>query len=142
MASRLPKSSNLPKPKSIRAKSSERRGKSGDKSSHRVHDSRVTKNRPRKPLKRPDTAIPRDLSIGDSVLVHINNRLGGKTTVWCLATASIKEVKALAALQLGTGPEAMLLKRQGQWPFKDSLTLQDYEIGDNSSIDLEFDTTD
>ena len=35
-----------------------------------------------------------------------------------------------------------MLKRQGQRPLKDGLTLEDYEIGDGSSLDLEADTGD
>ena len=36
----------------------------------------------------------------------------------------------------------MMLKRQGERPFKDFLTLDDYEIGNGSSLDLEIDTCD
>lgn len=36
----------------------------------------------------------------------------------------------------------MLLKRQGECPFRDSLTLEDYGIKDGSSLDLEVDTCD
>lgn len=36
----------------------------------------------------------------------------------------------------------MLLKRQGERPFRDFLTLLDYGINDGSSLDLEIDTGD
>lgn len=35
-----------------------------------------------------------------------------------------------------------MLKRQGERPFEDSLTLEDYEISNGSSLDLEIDTCD
>lgn len=49
----------------------------------------------------------------------------------------------VAAVYLGMRPKAiMLLKRQGERPFEDSLTLEDYEISNGSSLDLEIDTCD
>ena len=36
----------------------------------------------------------------------------------------------------------MMLKRQGERPFKDLLTLEDYGINDGSFLDLEVDTFD
>lgn len=36
----------------------------------------------------------------------------------------------------------MLLKRQGERPFRDFLTLEDYGIKDGSSLDLKVDTCD
>lgn len=82
------------------------------------------------------------MSFGGLILVHVNNRLGIKSAIRCSASDSIKDFKKLVAHQLGVRPDEILLKRQGQRPFKDSLTLQDYEIGHNSSIDLEVDSTD
>ena len=35
-----------------------------------------------------------------------------------------------------------MLKRQGQRALRDGLTLEDYEIEDGSSVDLEVDTED
>ena len=43
---------------------------------------------------------------------------------------------------LGIRPEAMVLKKQGERPLKDVLTLEDYEIHDGSSLDLEVNTCD
>ena len=36
----------------------------------------------------------------------------------------------------------MMLKRQGERPFRDSLTLEDYEVRDGTCLDLEVDTGD
>lgn len=76
------------------------------------------------------------------IRVFINNRLGTKTEIPCSPTDTIGEFKRVAAVYLGTNPEAMMLKRQGERTFKDFLTLDDYEIRDGSSLDLEIDTCD
>lgn len=76
------------------------------------------------------------------IRIFINNRLGNRREILCSPSATIGAFKGVAAKQLGTRPEAILLKRQGERPFKDSLTLEDYEIGDGSSLDFEIDTGD
>ena len=76
------------------------------------------------------------------ILVHLNNRLGRRTAIQCSPQDTVKTLKLLASLQLGTRPEAIMLKRQGQRALKDGLTLEDYEIGNGSSLDLEVDTED
>ena len=48
----------------------------------------------------------------------------------------------MVAAQTGRAPHEIMLKRQGQRPFKDSLTLADYEINNGVQIDLELDTGD
>lgn len=74
--------------------------------------------------------------------VFVNNRLGTRTEVPCSPTDTIGAFKRVAAVHLGTRPEAMILKRQGERPLKDFLTLDDYEIRNGSSLDLEIDTCD
>ena len=74
------------------------------------------------------------------ITVHINNRLGGSTAIQCSPQDKIRTLKVIASLKLGIRPEAMMLKRQGQRALRDGLTLEDYEIGDRSSLDLEVDT--
>ena len=76
------------------------------------------------------------------IIIHLNNRLGIRTAIQCSPQDTIHTLKLLASLKLGTRPEAMMLKRQGQWAFKDQLRLEDYEIGNGSSVDLEVDTED
>ena len=76
------------------------------------------------------------------IIVHINNRLGGSTAIQCFPQDTIRTLKIIASLRLGIRPDAMMLKRQGQRALKDGLTLEDYEIGDGSSVDLEVDTED
>ena len=74
-------------------------------------------------------------------MLYINNRLGRREVIPCSSTDTIGDFKKLAALYLGTKVEAIMLKRQGQRPLKDTLTLKDYEIGNGSGLDLETDTT-
>lgn len=76
------------------------------------------------------------------IVIHLNNRLGRRTAIQCSPLDTIKTFKMLASLQLGTRPETILLKRQGQRALKDGLTLEDYEIGNGCSLDLEVDTED
>lgn len=74
--------------------------------------------------------------------VFINNRLGARTEVLCSPSDTIGAFKRVAAVFLGTRPEAIMLKRQGERPFKDFITLDDYGIGNGLSLDLEIDTCD
>jgi len=39
-------------------------------------------------------------------------------------------------------PHEIMLKRQGERPFKDQLTLQDYGVSNGVQLDLELDTGD
>ncbi|KAI4192910.1 MAG: hypothetical protein LQ346_004090 [Caloplaca aetnensis] len=88
--------------------------------------------------------LPRNKNPATTALVHIfvNNRLGTRLEITCSASDSFGDVKKLVAFQSGIKAEAILLKRQGMRPFKDALTLEDYEIGNGSSLDMEVDTTD
>ena len=50
--------------------------------------------------------------------------------------------KKLVAAQIGRAPHEIMLKRQGQRPFRDTITLEDYEIHNGVQLDLELDTGD
>ncbi|KAH8159007.1 hypothetical protein CIB48_g9240 [Xylaria polymorpha] len=54
----------------------------------------------------------------------------------------VHEFKIMVAARIGREPHEILLKRQGQRPFKDILTLADYEISNGVQLDLEVDTGD
>ena len=58
----------------------------------------------------------------------------------CSPTDSIGDFKKIVAVYSGTKAEAILLKRQGMRPYSDKLTLENYEIGNGSSLDMEIDT--
>ena len=76
------------------------------------------------------------------IRLFVNNRLGSRYEILCSPSDSIGDFKKIVAVYSGMRPEAILLKRQGMRPLKDVLTLEDYEIGDGSSLDLETDTSD
>ena len=48
----------------------------------------------------------------------------------------------MVAMKVGREPHEILLKRQGERPFKDQLTLADYCVSNGVQIDLEVDTGD
>lgn len=54
-----------------------------------------------------------------------------------LTTISFTELfKAQVAARIGREPHEILLKRQGERPFKDQLTLEDYGISNGVQLDL------
>lgn len=55
--------------------------------------------------------------------------------VKCL-TFSAELFKAQVAARIGREPHEILLKRQGERPFKDQLTLEDYGISNGVQLDL------
>ncbi|MCJ1244809.1 hypothetical protein MMC30_002009 [Trapelia coarctata] len=76
------------------------------------------------------------------IIVNVNDRLGTKASIPCLASDSIKLFKAQVAAQIGREPHEIMLKRQGERPFNDKLTLEDYGISNGVQLDLEVDTGD
>ena len=50
--------------------------------------------------------------------------------------------KAQVAARIGRQPHEIMLKRQGERPFKDNLTLEDYGVSNGVQLDLEIDTGD
>ncbi|KAI5864401.1 ubiquitin-like protein [Durotheca rogersii] len=78
----------------------------------------------------------------EMIIVHVNDRLGTKAAIPCFASDPIKDFKIMVAARIGREPHEILLKRQGQRPFKDMLTLADYEISNGVQLDLEVDTGD
>lgn len=76
------------------------------------------------------------------IIVHVNDRLGTKAAIPCFASDKIREFKIMVAARIGREPHEILLKRQGERPFKDHLALEDYGISNGVQIDLEVDTGD
>lgn len=76
------------------------------------------------------------------IIVHINDRLGTKAAIPCLASDPVKLFKAQVAARIGRQPHEIMLKRQGERPFKDQLTLEDYGVSNGVQLDLEIDTGD
>ena len=44
--------------------------------------------------------------------------------------------KAVVAAKIGRQPHEIMLKRQGERPFKDQLTLEDYGVSNGVQLDL------
>ncbi|KAH6997199.1 ubiquitin-related domain-containing protein [Ilyonectria destructans] len=78
----------------------------------------------------------------EMIIVNINDRLGTKASIPCYASDRIKEFKILVAARIGREPHEILLKRQGERPFKDQLSLEDYGVSNGVQLDLEVDTGD
>ncbi|KAM3523306.1 hypothetical protein NHJ13051_005157 [Beauveria bassiana] len=76
------------------------------------------------------------------IVVHINDRLGTKTAVPCLPDDTIGQLKLMIAARIGREPGQIMLRRQGERPFKDPISLADYGISNGVQLDLEIDTGD
>ncbi|KAJ5492884.1 hypothetical protein N7539_001630 [Penicillium diatomitis] len=86
------------------------------------------------------------------IVVHVNDRLGTKAAIPCLASDPISESEQRpnvivfdmirVAARIGREPHEILLKRQGERPFKDQLTLEDYGVSNGVQLDLEVGTGD
>ncbi|KJX94387.1 hypothetical protein TI39_contig4199g00024 [Zymoseptoria brevis] len=85
---------------------------------------------------------PKSTSNEPMIVVNINDRLGTKAAIPCLASDSVKAFKAIVAANIGRQPHEIMLKRQGERPFKDQLTLEDYGVSHGVQLDLELDTGD
>jgi hypothetical protein len=97
----------------------------------------------KKPESAPERAAARPAAGAQGepmIIVHVNDRLGTKAAIPCLASDPIKLFKAQVAARIGRQPHEILLKRQGERPFKDQLTLEDYGVSNGVQIDLEIDT--
>lgn len=95
-----------------------------------------------KPKKKKKPAVPTSASSEPMIIVNINDRLGTKAAIPCLASDSIKAFKAIVAAHIGRQPHEILIKRQGERPFKDALSLVDYGVSSGVQLDLEIDTGD
>ncbi|KAL4929051.1 ubiquitin-like protein HUB1 [Aspergillus undulatus] len=92
--------------------------------------------------KKPKAPAPPPSSGEAMIIVHVNDRLGTKAAIPCLPSDTVGNFKALVAAHIGREPHEILLKRQGERPFKDFITLADYSIGNGVQLDLEVGTGD
>ncbi len=98
---------------------------------------------PAQPSKPPKRPIPIASSSSElMILVTVNDRLGSKTKIPCYASDPIKAFKIMVAAKIGRKPHEIMLKRQGERPMKDFLTLEDYGVSSGVQLDLELDTGD
>ncbi|KAJ5235127.1 uncharacterized protein N7469_004295 [Penicillium citrinum] len=103
-------------------------------------EDREKKEKKEKKKKEKKPAAPQ--SSEPMIVVHVNDRLGTKAAIPCLASDPIKLFKAQVAARIGREPHEILLKRQGERPFKDQLTLEDYGVSNGVQLDLEVGTGD
>ncbi|KAL7789905.1 ubiquitin-like protein [Trichoderma ceciliae] len=76
------------------------------------------------------------------IIVHINDRLGTKSAIPCLPSDTVGQFKLMIAARIGREAGQIMLRRQGERPFKDHITLEDYGISNGVQLDLEVDTGD
>lgn len=69
------------------------------------------------------------------IAITVNDRLGKKVRVLCNEDDTIGDLKKVIAVKTGTRADRIVLKK---WYtiFKDHITLEDYEIGDGSNLEL------
>ncbi|RKF64042.1 putative ubiquitin-like protein [Erysiphe neolycopersici] len=94
---------------------------------------------PVRPLNTAVTTVNNDEPM---IVVYVNDRLGTRAAIPCLASDSIRLFKAQVAARIGRQPHEIMLKRQGERPFKNQLTLEDYGVSNGVQLDLEIDTGD
>lgn len=111
-----------------------------DKFASSTKKSAATKDDGEKPPERAAAPAPSAPAGEPMIIVHVNDRLGTKAAIPCLASDPIRLFKAQVAARIGRKPHEIMLKRQGERPFKDQLTLEDYGVGNGVQIDLEIDT--
>lgn len=101
-----------------------------------------TKDESTKPTKSAPAPAPAPIQANGEPMIEVfvNDRLGTRVKVPCYASDTIKLFKAQVASMIGRHPREIMLKRQGQRPYKDQLSLEDYEISNGASVDLEIDT--
>ncbi|KAI7280143.1 hypothetical protein KC345_g4960 [Hortaea werneckii] len=152
-----------PRPRNTHDRNPERKGTELSRSTHtrtdertRTHDTdpldrtsnpqrdrpRADDSKPKKKKKPSSSSAPAPASGGPMIIVNVNDRLGTKAAIPCLASDSVKAFKAIVAAHIGRQPHEIMLKRQGERPFKDLLTLEDYGVSSGVQLDLEIDTGD
>jgi ubiquitin-like protein 5 len=69
------------------------------------------------------------------IAVTVNDRLGKKVRILCNEDDKIGDIKKVIAVKTGTQADRIILKK---WYtiLKDHITLEDYEIGDGSNLEL------
>ncbi|CAK1356933.1 unnamed protein product [Cercospora beticola] len=117
----------------------EDRRKEGGDAPRSKSDNKDKSEKKEKKEKKPKAA---PVSNEPMIIVTVNDRLGTKAQIPCLASDSVKAFKAMVAAHIGRQPHEIMLKRQGERPFKDVLTLEDYGVSNGVQLDLELDTGD
>ena len=129
-------------------------------------DSKADKDKENHPDKAKKEKKPAPAPTGEPmIIVNVNDRLGTKASIPCMASDPISMYtsplqqptpmgkggkseqrltrwvwvglfKAVVAARIGRQPHEIMLKRQGERPFKDQLTLEDYGVSNGVQLDL------
>jgi len=69
------------------------------------------------------------------IAITVNDRLGKKVKILCNEDDTIGDIKKVIGVKTGTIAERIILKK---WYtiLKDHITLEDYEVGDGSNLEL------
>lgn len=69
------------------------------------------------------------------IAITVNDRLGKKVRILCNEDDTIGDIKKVIAVKTGTKADRIILKK---WytVFKDHITLEDYEIGNGTNLEL------
>lgn len=160
------------RPRSPRREHDGDKNRDGDRNRDRRRDDRDTpredgEKKEKKEKKKKDKKPVLPQSGEPMIVVHVNDRLGTKAAIPCLASDPISKsgimllsghcfgklamvrniprrpanaflelFKAYVAARIGREPHEILLKRQGERPFKDQLTLEDYGVSNGVQLDL------
>lgn len=138
------------------------RQREGDGGREKTEREEKEERKQRKREKREKKAVAAAQSAEPMIVVNVNDRLGTKAAIPCLASDPISLVshpavllasltttcltnlscvstelfKAQVAARIGREPHEILLRRQGERPFKDQLTLEDYGVSNGVQLDL------
>ncbi|KJZ74110.1 hypothetical protein HIM_06559 [Hirsutella minnesotensis 3608] len=119
------------------------RDRAGDRDGgDRVRSPRRTDSAPKEKKKDKKPAAAAVGPGQEMIIVHVNDRLGTKSAIPCLPSDTIGQLKLMIAARIGRESNQIMLRRQGERPFKDILSLEDYGISNGVQLDLEVDTGD
>jgi ubiquitin-like protein 5 len=74
---------------------------------------------------------------GGKIMIHVNDRLGSKTSLLVFPDITIKQLKQKVADKLYKDPHSLLIKK-ASIVFRDQLLLSDYEIHDGYNLELDY----
>ena len=70
-------------------------------------------------------------------MIHVNDRLGSKTSLLVSPDITIKQLKQKVAEKLYKDPHSLLIKK-ASIVLRDQLRLSDYEVHDGYNLELDY----
>jgi ubiquitin-like protein 5 len=74
---------------------------------------------------------------GGKIMIHVNDRLGSKTSLLVFPDITIKQLKQKVAEKLYKDPHSLLIKK-ASIVFRDQLLLSDYEVHDGYNLEIDY----